>query len=185
MSREAFEEWWQANKWGEMTLTGIGLKLATLDAWEARQPEIDALKYDNLIQREACRALGRLASELKDEKAALKAEVERSLEAVRTENAACDMLRRNNDKLHAEVERLRKDAGQCNSIKAVAIPEMYMPTRMHSLDRTSPKGEKFVGRCNQCGKEGLTISDMHDGECANPLGITQGEALLEAMKEPK
>jgi hypothetical protein len=33
--RERFEKWWQEEKWGEMTLTGAGLKLAALDAWQA------------------------------------------------------------------------------------------------------------------------------------------------------
>ncbi|HEU4854380.1 MAG TPA: hypothetical protein VFS89_03730 [Nitrosospira sp.] len=63
-----------------------------LDGWLARQPEIDALMYDNSIQREACRALGRMVSELRDDKTALKAEVEQMLEAIKE----VDVLIRNN-----------------------------------------------------------------------------------------
>ena len=57
------------------------------------------------------------------------------------------------------------------------------PTTMHSLRRTSPKGQKFVGACVLCGREGLTFSDMA-GYCDNQRGLTQDEALIEAIDRP-
>lgn len=54
----------------------------------------------------------------------------------------------------------------------------------HSLERTSPKGTRFVGTCVLCGQEGLTIADMND-ECPNQRGLTQDEALLEAIEGVK
>ena len=56
-----------------------------------------------------------------------------------------------------------------------------MPTRIHSLCRTSPKGQKFIGRCSQCGKEGVTLGEQLTEDCPNPLGITEDEALFEAV----
>lgn len=55
------------------------------------------------------------------------------------------------------------------------------PSRSHSLERTSPKGGPFVGTCRLCGKAGLTISDMSQ-ECENQRGLSQDEALVEAIK---
>lgn len=54
------------------------------------------------------------------------------------------------------------------------------PRRSHSLNRTSPKGHSFVGTCALCGKPNLTISDMNT-ECENTCGLTQDEALIEAI----
>ena len=51
----------------------------------------------------------------------------------------------------------------------------------HSIHRTSPKGEPYVGFCPQCGKTGLTPADMN-GECENPRGDTQEDALLRAIE---
>lgn len=48
MSSEAFEKWWLANKWGAMTLTGVGLKMVALDAWEtaaAPTPEVEPVAF--------------------------------------------------------------------------------------------------------------------------------------------
>lgn len=58
-----------------------------------------------------------------------------------------------------------------------------LPTRMHSLRRTSRKGkgQKFVGTCVLCGRRGLTAADM-DAECENVRGLTQDESLVEAIK---
>lgn len=53
-------------------------------------------------------------------------------------------------------------------------------SEQHSINRTSPKGEAFVGTCMKCGKAGLTLKDMQ-GECDNPSRMTQGEALLSAL----
>lgn len=51
----------------------------------------------------------------------------------------------------------------------------------HSLRRTNPKGERFVGTCVLCGTEGLTTSNMND-DCPNQRGLTPDEALIEAIK---
>lgn len=54
------------------------------------------------------------------------------------------------------------------------------PTTRHSLERTSPKGERFVGTCTLCGTTGLTTANLND-ECPNQRGLTQDEALVEAI----
>lgn len=51
----------------------------------------------------------------------------------------------------------------------------------HSLERTSPMGESFVGRCVLCGKEGLTTASM-TRECMNVARISQDDALLAALE---
>jgi len=53
-------------------------------------------------------------------------------------------------------------------------------TQMHSIERTSPKGGRFVGVCTLCGEKGLTPSDM-SRVCANPEGVTEDEAILRAI----
>ncbi len=60
---------------------------------------------------------------------------------------------------------------------------MDKPSRMHSLRRTSPKGpgQKFVGICVLCGKPDLTFANM-DEECENVRGVSQDQALIEAIK---
>lgn len=55
-----------------------------------------------------------------------------------------------------------------------------MKTLYHSVERTSPKGQNFVGTCQLCGKEGLTFENMEE-PCENPRGLNQDEALLEAI----
>jgi predicted house-cleaning NTP pyrophosphatase (Maf/HAM1 superfamily) len=50
----------------------------------------------------------------------------------------------------------------------------------HTIYRTSPKGEKFVGACSLCGKQGLTFKSLSE-ECENVRGLSIGEALLEAV----
>jgi len=58
--------------------------------------------------------------------------------------------------------------------------------RGHAVKRTSPKGTPFLGTCYQCGKTGLTISAAMSEECPNVRGLTQDEALIEAITdEPK
>lgn len=54
------------------------------------------------------------------------------------------------------------------------------PARMHVLNRTSPKGQSFVGTCSLCGKPNLTLADMNS-ECENMRGLSQDEALIEAI----
>jgi len=53
----------------------------------------------------------------------------------------------------------------------------------HALERTSPKGpgQRFIGRCINCGKTELTLEDFHRDECENVVGRTQEETLLEAI----
>lgn len=55
----------------------------------------------------------------------------------------------------------------------------------HSIERTSPKGpgQKFIGVCFLCGTSGLTASDALK-ECPNQRGLTQDDALIEAIKGP-
>lgn len=55
-------------------------------------------------------------------------------------------------------------------------------TRTHSIERTSPKGGPFMGTCTLCGQTGLTFSD--ESECPNQRGLSQDEALLEAIEGP-
>jgi hypothetical protein len=53
----------------------------------------------------------------------------------------------------------------------------------HVIERTSPKGQKFVGTCILCGIAGLVMSDSL-AQCTNPEGISQTEALLLAIDGP-
>jgi hypothetical protein len=55
------------------------------------------------------------------------------------------------------------------------------PSQRHSLRRTSPKGQPFVGVCVLCGTPGLKPPDMNS-ECPNQCGATEGEALIEAIE---
>lgn len=59
---------------------------------------------------------------------------------------------------------------------------MRRPSRKHSLRRTSPKGREFIGTCVLCGRQGLTLKDMNE-ECENVRGLSEGEALREALNE--
>lgn len=51
----------------------------------------------------------------------------------------------------------------------------------HAINRTSPKGQPFLGTCYKCGKPGLTVSGAMSEECPNVRGLTQDEALIEAI----
>lgn len=53
----------------------------------------------------------------------------------------------------------------------------------HVIERTSPKGLKFVGTCRLCGATGLTLADSDD-DCANVRGLTEDQALIEAIAPP-
>ena len=55
----------------------------------------------------------------------------------------------------------------------------------HSIERTSPKGEKFIGTCMKCGRQGLTLIEAMEEECDNPSGMSQDEALLRTVSPPK
>lgn len=54
--------------------------------------------------------------------------------------------------------------------------------KRHSLRRTSPKGGPFIGTCRQCGQEGLTTKQAMGTECPNQRGLTQDEAVIEAIE---
>ena len=54
----------------------------------------------------------------------------------------------------------------------------------HTLVRTSPKGQKFVGTCTKCGMEKLTFANMND-ECPNVRNVTQEQSLLEVLNPQK
>lgn len=55
----------------------------------------------------------------------------------------------------------------------------------HALRRTSPIGGLFIGVCTKCGREGLTIEDMQTDECPNVRGVTDAQALAEALDNRK
>lgn len=52
----------------------------------------------------------------------------------------------------------------------------------HVVERTSPKGpgQPFIGTCRLCGAAGLTLAAALQ-RCPNPRGLTQDEALIEAI----
>ena len=51
---------------------------------------------------------------------------------------------------------------------------------LHSLRRTSPKGEDFHGTCVICGETNLTWSDLPK-TCANPNKLTLQQAIDETF----
>lgn len=53
------------------------------------------------------------------------------------------------------------------------------------VNRTSPKGTPFIGTCAACGKPGITHSMLIGDECDNVRGMTQEQALLEAIEQEK
>lgn len=58
---------------------------------------------------------------------------------------------------------------------------MSKPTNYHSLRRTSPKGESFIGQCVLCGKENLPITAINN-KCLNPKRTTEEEAIIGAIE---
>lgn len=50
----------------------------------------------------------------------------------------------------------------------------------HHIERTSPKGQAFVGTCRLCGKMNLPMSAVHE-DCENVRGLSAEEALIETM----
>ncbi len=62
----------------------------------------------------------------------------------------------------------------------------FLSNASHIIDRTSPKGEPFVGKCRLCGQEGLTSSFKDvQSPCPGPQNLSSDASLLEALKEPK
>jgi hypothetical protein len=53
----------------------------------------------------------------------------------------------------------------------------------HSLERTSPKGKPFIGTCTLCGVANLTPNAALQ-DCENVRGLSQDEALIEAIVGP-
>lgn len=51
----------------------------------------------------------------------------------------------------------------------------------HALTRTSPKGSTFSGTCMKCGREGLTLDDLAIERCENVAGMSDDDALLNAI----
>jgi len=50
----------------------------------------------------------------------------------------------------------------------------------HHIERTSPKGQAFIGVCRLCGKPNLPMSAVHD-ECENVRGLSADDALIETI----
>lgn len=60
---------------------------------------------------------------------------------------------------------------------------MTIETPRHALNRTSPKGQPFIGTCVRCGRTGLTAKRANE-ECDNPSQMTADEALLAVLVPP-
>lgn len=58
---------------------------------------------------------------------------------------------------------------------------MSAPQPTHSLERTSPFGMRFLGKCVLCGRVDLTMGDALK-PCPNPARITSDEAVLDAIE---
>jgi hypothetical protein len=54
----------------------------------------------------------------------------------------------------------------------------------HTLERSSPFGEKFIGYCITCGLQNLPMEAAF-WKCENTRGLTKNEALIEAIEGPK
>lgn len=54
----------------------------------------------------------------------------------------------------------------------------------HALERTSPKGEEFVGVCVKCGQEGLSMAEIYE-DCPRWYELTneEWEALIIGRNE--
>jgi hypothetical protein len=52
---------------------------------------------------------------------------------------------------------------------------------MHNLRRISPKGEEFIGICQQCGLK-MSMKDAMKSWCDNPIGASQERAVKTAIE---
>lgn len=52
------------------------------------------------------------------------------------------------------------------------------------VNRTSAKGQPFIGTCAACGKTGLSLKDVQNDYCPNQRGLTREDALIEAIDPP-
>lgn len=59
-----------------------------------------------------------------------------------------------------------------------------MTQETHALERTSPKGQPFVGVCIKCGATGLPITAARQ-KCENPANLTQSETLSIVLRDEK
>ncbi len=59
--------------------------------------------------------------------------------------------------------------------------DMSRPTKMHSVERTNPKGVPFIGTCVLCGRQNMTMEEAMQTECENQRGLTAGEAVVDAV----
>ena len=53
------------------------------------------------------------------------------------------------------------------------------------VNRTSPKGQPFLGTCAACGKRGITFEELSRDQCDNVRRMTNEQALLEAIEGSK
>jgi hypothetical protein len=53
----------------------------------------------------------------------------------------------------------------------------------HAITRTNPKGEgqRFIGRCIKCGREGLSMGDALEGCPADDI-VSDEQALLDLIE---
>jgi hypothetical protein len=49
------------------------------------------------------------------------------------------------------------------------------------VNRTSPKGQPFLGTCASCGKTNIPFDKISTEECENWRGMTREQAILEAL----
>jgi hypothetical protein len=57
-------------------------------------------------------------------------------------------------------------------------------SKTHAVVRTSPKGGPFIGRCIQCGREGLKMGDALE-YCDNLADMSQDDALIAVLDDPE
>lgn len=52
----------------------------------------------------------------------------------------------------------------------------------HLIDRTSPMGQDFIGKCRLCGQTNLRMIDAQKA-CLNPQGITSAQSIILALED--
>lgn len=90
-------------------------------------------------------------------------------------------------KSEAGRDRLMNELAKYNGTIASMLKPIFTTTSggvPHSLERTSPKGQDFIGKCVLCGKENLTLANMRVETCPNPEGKTPVAILLDAIVGP-
>ena len=51
----------------------------------------------------------------------------------------------------------------------------------HSIERTSPKGTDFIGRCVLCGKDNLNFKDARRAYVLNPERKQEHDVIIDAI----